>query len=236
MIYYFLGIAFVILHWLLWSFVINRKLVYLLASVVPVAFAFAQGKIGILFVMVSVLAILAVWFVGTIINLHENDSFGIFVYENSFMLISILAVTILLVLTAQFNANLRNTFESDVFNSYISTLYGTYRFSAVPLIEVSPFCFVLLTMLIYYVYLRKKHNADGLFASITITSIIYIFVIGYCYIHRWAADNIVQHGEYMTGVANHMALVVSMYYGFVMYSLISVFTRKMKLYDAKIGE
>ena len=74
-------------------------------------------------------------------------------------------------------------------------------------------------LFLYFLLFRKQKKQDALFATTLITALLYIIVIGIGYINVWAADNIVQTGEYMTGFERFMLPITSFLYAFILYSV-----------------
>ena len=75
----------------------------------------------------------------------------------------------------------------DILNSYINNLYGSIRFSAVPLLNIGimPFLYIHI---VAYVLLWKRIDNHRLFIWETAILISYVLFIGYMYTNLWGVQ------------------------------------------------
>lgn len=143
--------------------------------------------------------------------------------ENRILIIGIVStlVLVILVIFALCNYSVcKNEFSIDVMNSYICNLYGTQRFSAVPIIDVPIMVFLYTHILLFLCKKNKKKQLSIMFIVITSIIIVYILIIGEIYINSWAAKNIQDNGEYLTGFETYMVIPTITIYAYWIYVLL----------------
>ncbi len=221
-----LGIEIAIIHLLQFKYFNSRNRKLLLTSLFLMVITCAQGKRGFALVIISVVTVALVQLAKLLVSKFEKSKTVIFIKENIyFVIISVVAIMLLLFSVHQ-NLVLGDSFERDVVRSYFGNIYGTSRFSAVPLIEVCLAHFIYAVFGIYILYFKKKNNNFELFVSVMMTTLIYLIIIGYCYVYKWAAGNLTEFGEYMTGFGDYMIVTASLCYSFLAYNLAVAIIRK----------
>ena len=75
----------------------------------------------------------------------------------------------------------------DILNTYIKNLYGSIRFSAVPMLSIGimPFLYIHIFA---YILLRKRINHHRLFFGGTAVLMTYVLFIGYMYTKFWGGN------------------------------------------------
>ena len=221
-----LGIEVAIIHLLQFKYFNSRNIKLLLASLILMVIACIQGKRGIALVIVSATTVALIQLAKFLVSKFEKSKTVIFIKENlSFAIISVVAVLLLLFSVRQ-NLVLGDSFERDVVRSYFGNIYGTSRFSAVPVIEICLAHFIYAVSGLYILFFRKKNNNLELFVSVMMTTLIYLIMIGYCYVYKWAAGNLAEFGEYMTGFGDYMIVITSLGYSFLAYNIAMIIIRK----------
>ncbi len=121
-----------------------------------------------------------------------------------------------------------DSFTSDVLRTYMSNIYGTGRFSAVPFLEIGIMHFVYLHLLLFFAVSVKIKLNRKLFLFTAFFSFVYIFLIGFMYVHSWAIQNIEKNGEYLTGFVSYMLVPTILVYGYWIYEVIKIIKEKIR--------
>ena len=213
----FLGIDSALLHILLFRYLDSKKKKYLLVTILLSAISCLSGKSGIVLCGVSFLSVALVHIIVWTNNAKDwSQRFSVL----SRLLLIFGIIFLILIAMTIYNATLANgTYKNDVLDAYISNLYGAKRFSVMPFFSIPIMHFIYTVSFLYFLLFRKQKKQDALFATTLITALLYIIVIGIGYINVWAADNIVQTGEYMTGFERFMLPITSFLYAFILYSV-----------------
>ncbi len=221
-----LGVGIAILHVILFFFLEKRKYVLLLFAIIEmIPMVMCCGRIAILLVVLSIGTELLVHFLKQIKNGNFDRIGDILNKQKSLSLY--LCALILLFAFSVYGLCTRGSFESDVMGAYIGNLYSTKRFSATPFFDTCPMHLILFGWVIYYCGIKNKVMYDELYISVLGTVLVYIFVIGYCYIHFWAIENLKQNGEYLTNFAHYMIPAVALWYSIAIFSIMTLAIRKV---------
>lgn len=212
--YTILGVAITALQILFFAVLRSKKKMLLPIMLLFAILACLQGRIGILLVFISAVAAALVLFFKQIV---KDKSFGVIIATVFVLLIS---------LSAYLSMNYSGSFENDVLYSYLGNLYGTSRFTAVPVLDICIMHFIYAIFAVYYGILRKQIGNEDVFGGISIVAFAYLVIIGACYTRTWAKENMAQFGEYLTGFSGYMMTVASLYYSFIVYSIVLAITKK----------
>ena len=222
----FLGIDSILLHLLLFQYLETRKKKYLLFISLSVGLACICGEKGIALCIASFISEMVVYLMTRIARI--NSPIIRYWVSNRFLLISVFVFMVLVTVTIYNAISGSASYGKDVFGAYISNLYGTKRFSAMPFFSISIMHFIYLCVFIYILIIRKQQKRDGIFVAFIMTAILYIIAIGVGYIRIWASNNLMQNGEYMTGFGNYMLPVTILLYGLLLYLIVAQLGIKKK--------
>ena len=123
----------------------------------------------------------------------------------------------------------------DILNTYINNLYGSIRFSAVPMLNIGimPFLYIHI---VAYVLLWKRIDNHRLFIWETAILISYVLFIGYMYTNLWGVKNLSLRDEYLTNFNYYMIPVAVAIYGFWIYEIFTYILKKSHAKEKQFTE
>ena len=227
-----ISIALSVFHILFWHYYISKKIQYLLMAIITMILSIVVNyRAGAFLIIVSVASFLCIVMKSKIVRYCRvkgiyDQARDMTTFLCALLIILGVGFAILYQITRQ-----EKTFQADVLNTYINNLCGTNRFSAIPFLEISMMPFIYLHFVIFMFARKRNMYTYNIFCSITITLLIYIFVIGMLYAYRWSADNLATHGEYMTGFGDYMLLpsiLIYVFWGYIVIGTIISHVKKLQ--------
>ncbi len=224
----FSGILVFLFQFLIWKYWDIKEKKCIVYAIVTLVIAVAVARISIVIGIASVVSSVVVLGLCSLFN-KSRDKGTLIQTQNIVMVIISLCIicAIALIIGVQIFFEM-DSFVYDVMDTYISNLYGTVRFSAVPFIDLCVMHFVYLHVIIFYLLKKRIQRSNRLFFSITLSIVIYVFLIGGCYVIKWANENIVCNGEYLTGFERYMTIIVAMIFGYWAYVIANVFVNRIR--------
>lgn len=214
-----LGIEIALFHIVIWKYIDTRKKQYIIPAVAALFLAGVGSKVGMILALISAICVAAAWGIGYLLgNAKSDDKRDSAINAMSVVVSLVIIFAILLILGIQFFGSF-DSFRSDVANTYLKSIYGTAKFSAVPLVDICIMYLFYLHVALFFIFAPKLQKYKNLFISISVSTVIYILAIGAGYVYKWAGENMAARGEYLTGFAGYMmsaATILYLFWGYVL--------------------